>query len=179
MKRRRLLWSALIVASLAFGVAVARAMSGGPGADIAAPPVTTPAVSPSAEVAPTPSQEPTSPTRSPEPTIVPRGEASLEGAAPVVSIATIDPWGERILVGGFVAGVVEDGGTCVFTVTATDTGAHAQATTPGLLNVDSTSCGSVEIKPPPASETRTYTVTLEYSNVTGTASSASVTVEET
>jgi hypothetical protein len=100
----------------------------------------------------------------------------IPGAAAVVTLGTYDASKAVVVVGGFVSGVKEDGGTCTFTVTATDTGASASLKSTGAFNVDSTTCGSHEIGAP-KSKTGAYSVTLKYSNAVGAVTSSPVPVE--
>lgn len=71
---------------------------------------------------------------------------------------------------------MEDGGTCTFVVTATDTGASTSLESSGAFNVDSTSCGSHEVGAP-ESKTGAYSVTLTYANDVGAVTSSPVPVE--
>ena len=81
-----------------------------------------------------------------------------------------------VVVGGYVSGVMEDGGVCTFTVTATDTGESATLESTGAFNVDSTTCGSHEVRAP-ASKSGAYFVTLKYTNAVGVVTSSDVPVE--
>lgn len=102
--------------------------------------------------------------------------STITGASSVVTLASLDPQAGTIVVGGFVTGVLEDGGACVFTVLANDTGDTREVRTEGAVNVDSTTCGSRELEKP-HSPTNDYSVTLEYTSSLGTARSAAVVVE--
>lgn len=146
--------------------------------------VATPTVAPTASnlatptVAPTAtkSEAPQSPHPTPQPASSPPSQPVIPGAAAVVTLASYDKSKAAVVVGGFVSGVIEDGGTCTFTVTATDTGASTTLTSTGAINVDSTTCGSREVAAPD-SKSGAYTVTLEYSNAVGAVTSSPVPVE--
>jgi hypothetical protein len=75
-------------------------------------------------------------------TIPPKPTAS--GIVPAVTVAGVDVDGMHVSASGFVAGVVEDGGVCVFTFTSAS-GQTATATSAGIQNVDTTSCGVVQV----------------------------------
>lgn len=93
-----------------------------------------------------------------------------------MSLATVDSSTGDLLVGGFVAGVIEDDGACTFTATPTNGGTSLVARTTGLANVDNTSCGSTTI---PAAQLSpgTYAVVLSYRNGKGTVTSPALTVK--
>lgn len=101
------------------------------------------------------------------------GIPTLTGASSIVSLATKDPSGGGILVGGYVTGVLEDGGECTFTVTPSTGEAALVARTTGTADVDSTSCGSTTVA---LSHTGTFQVVLTYSNGDGQTSSPAVSV---
>ena len=63
----------------------------------------------------------------------------------VVSIAAVDVDGEHVTVGGFVTGLAEDGGSCLFILTSEITNARVDASTTGIENVTTTSCGSTQV----------------------------------
>jgi len=129
-------------------------------------------IAPSATI----SEAPRSPTATPHPDHSSLSQPVIPGAAAVVTLASYDTSTAGVMVGGFVSGVMEDGGTCTFTVTATDTGASATLESTGALNVDSTTCGSHEIGAP-TSKSGAYSVTLKYSNAVGAVTSSPVPVE--
>lgn len=126
-------------------------------------PSATPSASPST---PSPSPSVTASTTS-EPPNVP----TIPGAAAVVTLATWQSEPDVLLVGGFVSGVIEDGGVCKFTVSASDTGAVSSVEATGVVNVDSTSCGSHEVAAP-TSQSGEFSVTMSYTNEVGTVSSS-------
>lgn len=113
--------------------------------------------------------EPVPTTGAPEPS-----EPTIPGASAALTLATVDGSTGDILVGGFVSGVLEDGGACTFTVTAKTGGASALAETVGSGNVDSTTCGSAVVEPPAAGP---WTVVLTYKNSQGSVSSTPVDVD--
>jgi hypothetical protein len=63
----------------------------------------------------------------------------------VVTIASVDVDGLNLTVAGFVTQVEESGGTCEFTLISEVSGAEVVRMTEGLANVDTTSCGTVQI----------------------------------
>jgi len=63
----------------------------------------------------------------------------------VVSIAAVDVDGEHVTVGGFVTELAEDGGSCLFILTSEITDARVEASTIGIENVTTTSCGSTQV----------------------------------
>jgi hypothetical protein len=92
-------------------------------------------------------------------TIPPKPTAS--GIVPAVTVAGVDVDGLTVSASGFVAGVVEDGGECSFDF-ASDAGQTAVASSTGIVNVDTTSCGLVQL--PISDFSRgSWTVVLTYS----------------
>lgn len=77
--------------------------------------------------------------------------------------------------GGFVAGIVESGGTCTYIVNRGDTEV-ARRSLSGTSNADSTSCGSTEV-PAPEVGSGSFTVTLVYENSVGRTVSPAMTLE--
>jgi hypothetical protein len=63
----------------------------------------------------------------------------------IVSIAAVDVDGEHITVAGFVTELAEDGGSCLFILTSEITNARVDASTTGVENVTTTSCGSTQV----------------------------------
>lgn len=130
-----------------------------------------PSVAPSEEATPTPATSPANPAPpKPSPTT-----PQLDATA-TVSIATVDPSTGNLIVGGYVTGVFEDGGTCIFTVAPATGGIPLVATTTGLANVDSTSCGSTSFTPDRFGP-GTYSVVLKYQNSKGGTASTPVSME--
>ncbi len=130
----------------------------------------TPTVAPSEQPTPTPTTSPPRP--NPEPT---PAKPQLDATA-TVSIATVDPSTGNLIVGGYVTGVFEDGGTCIFTVAPATGGIPLVATTTGLRNIDSTSCGSTSFTPDRFGA-GTYSVVLGYQNSKGSTASTPVSME--
>lgn len=95
-----------------------------------------------------------------------------------ISIATVDPGTGDLVVGGYVTGVFEDGGTCIFTVTPASGGTPLVATTTGAANVDNTSCGSTSF-PSDRFGAGTYSVVLKYQNSKGSTESAPTSMKAT
>jgi cytoskeletal protein RodZ len=157
---------------------VTRDTDAAPESPSTSPSVESPSPTPSAtddDVSPSPSPSDNGPSPDPDDDPVDEGASStIPGASAVLTLATWDAG--SVLVGGFVTGVMEDGGACVFTVTAVDTGAVTSYETQGSLNVDSTTCGSHQLEAP-TSQTGEYRVRMMYTNSTGKATSESTTLE--
>lgn len=175
-----LLATVLVVAGTA---AVVAALSGrdhpdavaSPSSSASATPATAATTSPSASPSPTATAAPTpSATASAQPT-GPAPVPTIPGAAAVVTLASYDSSRAVVVVGGFVSGILEDGGTCTFTVTAQQSGATTTVSSVGAINVDSTTCGSQEATPP--SSSGSWAVTLTYSDGQGAVTSGAVAVE--
>lgn len=92
-----------------------------------------------------PQPAPRETTASPTPSAT-ASEAPVPVAEPtaVVTIATIDVDGLNVTLAGMVTLVDEDGGTCIFVATSTD-GSTVERESEGSANVNSTSCGSVQV----------------------------------
>ena len=125
---------------------------------------------------PTPSVPPVTPPAEPGETPAAPSTPVIPGAVAVVTLASYDAGAGVVTVGGFVSGLMEDGGACTFTVTAADTGATATFDTAGSMNVDSTTCGSHEIGAPNSSS-KSFSVTLTYVNGVGAVTSSTTPVE--
>jgi hypothetical protein len=81
----------------------------------------------------------------------------------VVTIAQVSVDGRTLTVGGFVSGVSESGGACVFLISSTSTGVVVRATSDGVSNSGTTSCGSQDV--PIAKFTRgAWNVVLDYTS---------------
>jgi hypothetical protein len=131
--------------------------------------------SPSATVAPTPSSaEPANPQSGQ--TLATDTRQVVTGS-PVRVVTTFHDWNtitHEVMVGGYVQGVIEDGGTCTLTLTSgssTATGesrAHADATT--------TTCGAVTV---PASRVSagTWNAVLSYRSPKHSGTAPAVTVQ--
>ena len=92
-----------------------------------------------------------------------------------ISVAGIDVDGAHLSVSGFVTGIIEDGGSCEFSVARNEVVHNLVGT--GASNATSTSCGLVSA---PVSELSpgTWVVTMTYVSVNGVElSSAPVEVE--
>ena len=118
--------------------------------------------SPSAEDIPTSSASPDEP-----PTSFP-----LDA---VMSLASVAIDASVVTVGGYVTGVVEDGGVCTYTLQAINTETVSVATS-GLANVTLTSCGSVDVS---LSEIPrgSYEVRLTYTSAAGSVTSEPLPLE--
>lgn len=88
---------------------------------------------------------------------------------PVIVVAGIDVDGLHVSSSGYVAGIVEDGGTCTFTFSGS--GASTDVSSVGRSDVRTTSCGLVQV-PIEAFSRGTWTVMVTYSSeaVSATAS---------
>lgn len=110
-----------------------------------------------------PSQAAGIPTAKPSPATTPNPTAL--NASALITLATVDPDSGGLLVGGYVTGVIEDGGDCQYVITPASGDAliiHKD----GVENNGSTSCGSTTIAKSrvPAGS---YTVALRYANDKG------------
>lgn len=131
----------------------------------------TPTAQPSEEAYPSfpagiPTAEPTPPRED-----APAPQANL---TPRLTIASYDTDTAGVIVGGFVNGVVEDGGECHFIITG-PSGSEFVAQTTGVENVSTTSCGSTLI-PPEVVTSGTYSVVLRYVSDRGDARSDAISV---
>lgn len=137
----------------------------------------------------TPSTSEPAPTASPadeSPTVSPANEtpsARVDGSpaedrslTPKLTLASVDPNSGDVLVGGYVAGLVEAGGTCDFILTRESTGIEIVVSTTSVDNVDTTSCGSAVVKANRV-VSGTYSLILKYTHKGGYASSAPVQIE--
>lgn len=104
------------------------------------------------------------------------GQASALDATAVITIAAVSTLDGSAIFGGYVAGVIENGGSCVFTVSNAAVTPTTVATSTGAANSDSTSCGSPSV-PAGVIASGTYSVTLTYSNSQGSTTSDPVTME--
>lgn len=124
-----------------------------------------------------PTFEPTLPPGVPtvEPSVLEQPTSGLAGASALITIATKDPDTGGLLVGGYVTGVMEDGGECHFVVTAAS-GEVVDLLKSGVENNGSTSCGSATV---PLSQLGTgpFTVVMRYVNSLGEVASEAVEVE--
>lgn len=120
-----------------------------------------------------------SPSPTPEPIVTITPEAPAEPATldalALLTLAGVDPGTGNVVMGGFVAGIVESGGTCTYIVNRGDTEV-ARRSLSGTSNADSTSCGSTEV-PAPEVGSGSFTVTLVYENSVGRTVSPAMTLE--
>lgn len=137
---------------------------------VSSSPSPSPTAEPSDQPTPTPATSPPRPNPKPTPTT-----PQLDATA-TVSIATVDHSSGNLVVGGYVTGLFEDGGTCIFTVVPASGAIPLVATTTGLANVDSTSCGSTSFTPDRFGP-GTYSVVLGYQNSKGSTASAPVSMD--
>ena len=130
---------------------------------------------PSPSVGPTESASPSATAAAPDD---PGGtdEPPVLNATPVISIAAVSTLNGNIIFGGYVAGIVESGGECVYQLVDDAQHKTVAAETVGEPNTDTTSCGSPEV-PSGQVASGTYSVVLVYSNELGSASSSPVTLE--
>lgn len=85
------------------------------------------------------------------------GSPSAEGPRPtpsdsggeritaVLSIAAMDVDGQHVTVAGYVAGIIEGGGTCRYELASVLSGVVVTVGTEGISNARNTSCGSVQV----------------------------------
>jgi len=113
------------------------------------------------------------PTAKPSPATTP--DPTKLNASVLITLATVDPDTGGMLLGGYVTGVMEDGGDCQYIVTSSQ-GASLTIHKEGVENNGSTSCGSTTVSPSrvPAG---TYSVTLRYANDVGEVASDAVEVD--
>lgn len=97
-------------------------------------------------------------------------------ATAVLTISAVDTITGDVIVGGYVRGVIEANGTCLYSLTNTSSGSAVTVKTTGVDNADTTSCGSTAI---PAAKVPSgkYAVVLTYTNATGSTSSSPVDLE--
>jgi plastocyanin len=182
-KRRRgvavLAVAAVAGAGVAAGVFLTRGMPGDADASSTAAPTSSAAplgaetdfedVSPTPTASIGPDPDAGEPVASDEPVVV-------EGSDVDVSITYygFDPATNQVEVGGFVAGIVEDGGSC--TVTLTGGGQTVTGTSEALADATTTDCGAVAV---PGDELGdgTWQAVLSYSSADHSGSSAPVDVE--
>lgn len=121
--------------------------------------------------APTESSSPSDPA----PTSKPTNEAPASVIEPVISVAGVDVDGRNVSFSGYVAGVIESGGICVFT--AEHDGESVAVRTDAAADRSTTACGLVS--EPIASFTKgTWVITLSYSSdANGAVASQPVTLE--
>lgn len=107
------------------------------------------------------------PHHAPDPTS--SATSSTAAFEPQMSIAEFDQPNDVVVVSGYVAGVIEEGGACTFTITGP--GAPVSLQTTGEANSTTTSCGNTQTSSVgwPAG---TWNVTLTYTsgNLTATSS---------
>lgn len=113
------------------------------------------------------------PTAEPSPTAA--QDATSFDASATITLATVDPDTGELLVGGYVSGVMEDGGDCQYVITASS-GDSFTVDTEGVANNGSTSCGSMTVARSQA-PAGSYTVRLLYASDSGEARSDAVEVE--
>jgi hypothetical protein len=109
-----------------------------------------PTASQTATTTPTP-RPTTQPTNDPEPVAA--------GVEPVLVVASADEGGKTVSASGYVAGVVEDGGSCHFIFEAN--GTQSSADSVGIPDVRTTSCGLVQV-PVEGLGAGSWKITLEY-----------------
>lgn len=102
-------------------------------------------------------------------------ESGEFNASARITLATVDPETGGLLVGGYVSGVIEDGGDCQYIVTP-GSGESVTIHNSGIENNGSTSCGSTTVTKSrvPAGS---YTVVLRYVGDQGEAVSEAVRVD--
>lgn len=160
----------VLLAGCAGNPAIQTAQTPSPSVSVSTTPPETP--SPTVSIAsPSPSLSPDTPT---EPSANPAEPGRLDAVA-LMSLAGTDASTGNVVLGGFVVGVVESGGSCIYALTRAGVEA-VQRTTEGTSNVDNTSCGSVDI-PATGLASGTYDATLTYENSQGRTTSEPLSVE--
>ena len=96
--------------------------------------------------APAESNAPSMPVATRSATMPSEPDAPVESASSVeavLSVASVDVDGLRITAAGYIGGLIEDGGACVFNFESGDITATAQST--GRADRATTSCGTVSV----------------------------------
>jgi len=91
-------------------------------------------------------------------------------ASAVITIAAVSSLDGTVIFGGYVTGLVESSGACTFNVTDASGSSVAVATSTGVANSGTTSCGSPALSAGTI-ESGAYSVTLTYSNDRGSTTS--------
>jgi hypothetical protein len=86
--------------------------------------------------APTGSEGPSASTSSDTPTSTPTPTPEPDA---VIVVASVDPDGKAVTTTGYVDGIIEDGGSCAFTLTSG--GSSVTTSTTGQADTSTTSCG--------------------------------------
>jgi hypothetical protein len=110
-----------------------------------------------------------------DPADVATDTAKPASAALQITYSGTDPAGDGVAVGAYVAGLIEDGGTCAMTLTLD--GHTASVQTDGLADASTTSCGRLVV-PFSKLSPGTWTAEVTYSSPSGkTVTPAQTTVE--
>ena len=112
-------------------------------------------------------------TTTPSPSSTPSGSPA---ATAVVSLAGVDLDGGNVSIAGYVSGVIEEGGTCTFTLTPDSGAAPVTVSTTGIENVRTTSCGTAQV-PIDRFARGGWSATLAYSSPANTLTSAPLKLE--
>jgi hypothetical protein len=139
----------------------------------AAPRATATPIAAHPTIAVSPSQAAGIPTAAPRPPAKP--DPKTLKASVLITLATVDPNGGGLLLGGYVSGVAEDGGDCQYIVTPAGR-ASFTIHQGGVDNNGSTSCGSTTV-PPAKSPAGSYSVILRYVDAIGRVESDAVKVD--
>lgn len=83
----------------------------------------------------------------------------------VITIAGVDVDGKHVTVAGYITELQESGGECSYTLTPVLSGTSVTATNPGIENVGTVSCGSVQVPIEQLSK-GPWTVSLSYRSST-------------
>ncbi|HEV7567562.1 MAG TPA: hypothetical protein VGO31_16565 [Microbacteriaceae bacterium] len=106
----------------------------------------------------------------------PIASATPDPVNAVVVIAGVDLDGKHVSVSGYVSGLIEEGGSCLFSVTPKNGGAAVTIPNTGIKNVMNTSCGTVQS--PIANFTRgSWSVVLKYTSGKTSVTSGAVEME--
>jgi hypothetical protein len=107
--------------------------------------------------APSGSAGPSAPTSSSAPTPTPTAEPDA-----VIVVASVDADGKAVTTSGYVDGIIEDGGSCAFTLTSGSS--SVTTTTTGQADTSTTSCGQ-GITPIEKLSRGSWSVVLTYTSV--------------
>lgn len=119
---------------------------------------------------------PSSSSKNPAATVTPESIAPASTITANITIANVDTNGENVSVGGYVSGIVEDGGICTFVLTDSVTKATVTVTGTGISNARTTSCGTHQS--PIASFTKgSWTIVLSYKSDKASAKSSATSLE--
>lgn len=139
-----------------------------------------------AAVQPTGGQDPTGTTTPAEDSAQPTSGQTVATDTPVIVTSSTVPvvmtysgWNasaHQVMVGGYVTGVIESGGTC--TLTLTRAGARVTASRPARPDAATTACGGLTV-PGSSLSSGTWKAVLSYASKASTGTSAAVDIDVT